>query len=738
MIAERIFVAAIVLYFVVIFVFRWRIRRSQAVRKLTMASEELAKKVPARQKIVKWGLIALAVGIVLSYSGYKVYSLLSPEKRFNKHLDQAAVFLGEENDEGAIIVLKNALKIRPRHERSRYVLGRIYWRLNQQDEALRQFKIVFSLDPYHRDTSDLLVNMYLSRQRYNQVVDVSRKVEAKKPESAEIYRIKVLVAQRKYKEVLKALAKAVEKYPEQKELYLLTGDVEAIEGRQAEAIKAYQKAIKIDFSLWKAHYAVGKLLVGRGEVEEGIKELQIARSLNEDFDAAGLSLSDIYLNQGRPGEAILSLKDILSREENQKEATYLIGVAYIQAKAFQDGINALEKVRGDQAKNPFFFLNTATAYYNLMDLDQAIKEIESCLELNPELIDAKRLQARIYYHKGEFGETYKILKRLRDKELTTGDDERLIGLSQKGDSLKQSAESIKKQTALRTARVRAQNLEGLLVRRDFRGVIKGAEEMLKKSRLKAPYYHLLGMAHLGLGERRPALEYFQKAYEQDQGNPVSLINIANIYRKEKRTKAAASLLEDHIQRYPIQSLPRIVLGEIYSELKEFRKAEKMYQEVVRITPGLFQSHLKLALLYQGKGEREKAVEYYKKTLSINSKEPLSNNFLAYDILEHKGDLQKALTMANTANAALPGSPAILDTLGFVYFHLGDYSRAIMHFSAAYDHNPHNPVIPYHMALAYNKMGRQKRCIEYLKLALNMKESFKGQKEAQRLLAELTS
>jgi len=80
----------------------------------------------------------------------------------------------------------------------------------------------------------------------------------------------------------------------------------------------------------------------------------------------------------------------------------------------------------------------------------------------------------------------------------------------------------------------------------------------------------------------------------------------------------------------------------------------------------------------------------------------------------------------------------LDTLGFVYFHLGDYSRAIMHFSAAYDHNPHNPVIPYHMALAYNKMGRQKRCIEYLKLALNMKESFKGQKEAQRLLAELTS
>lgn len=738
MIAERIFVASIVLYFLIIFVFRWRIRRSRAVKRLTMASRELAERVPAREKIVKWGLVALAVGIVSSYSGYKAYSLLSPEKRFNKFLDRAAAFLGEDNDQAAVLALKNALKIRPEHERSHYILGRIYQRSNKQDEALREFEIIFSLDPYYRDTSDHIVNIYLSRQMYNRVIDVSRKVEAKRPESAQVYRIKVLVAEKKYKEVLEALAKAVKQYPREKELYLLAGDIEAIEGRHKKAIRAYQKAIEMDFSLWKAHYAMGKILVGKGELEEGIKELQIARSLNEDFDAAGLSLSDIYLKQGRPDEAILSLKDILSRDKDQEEATYLIGIAYVQAKAYQDGINSLEKVRGDQTGNPFFFLNIATAYYNLMDLDQALKDIETCLELDSEFADAKRLQARIYYHKGEFGKTYAILKRLREKDLATGDDERLIRLAQKGEGLRESAEAIEKQTALQTARVRTQNLEELIARRDFRGVIREAEEMLRKAKLKAPYYHLLGMAHLGLGERKPAVEYFQRAYDIDQNNPVPLINIANIYRKEKRAKAAASLLEDHIQRYPKQSLPRIVLGETYTELDKLDKAERTYQEVVRIDPGLFQTYLKLALLYQGRGKREKAIEYYKKTISINPKEPISNNFLAYDILEHKGDLQKALTMAKTANAVLPGSPAILDTLGVAYFHFGDYGRAIMHFSAAYDRNPHNPIIPYHMALAYHKMGRQKRCIEYLRLALNMKKSFKEQGAAQRLLAELSS
>ena len=52
------------------------------------------------------------------------------------------------------------------------------------------------------------------------------------------------------------------------------------------------------------------------------------------------------------------------------------------------------------------------------------------------------------------------------------------------------------------------------------------------------------------------------------------------------------------------------------------------------------------------------------------------NDLAYLYLQHGGDTNAALSLAQEAKRALPDSPAVADTLGWALYKLGSYQLAI--------------------------------------------------------------
>src|SRR6185369_3008183 len=85
----------------------------------------------------------------------------------------------------------------------------------------------------------------------------------------------------------------------------------------------------------------------------------------------------------------------------------------------------------------------------------------------------------------------------------------------------------------------------------------------------------------------------------------------------------------------------------------------------------------LAETYQRAGDREKAIAEYEKILAKDPRADLAANNLASLLSEaggSKADLDRALALAKRfQNAA---NSAFLDTLGWVYFQLGDYEHAL--------------------------------------------------------------
>jgi Flp pilus assembly protein TadD len=96
---------------------------------------------------------------------------------------------------------------------------------------------------------------------------------------------------------------------------------------------------------------------------------------------------------------------------------------------------------------------------------------------------------------------------------------------------------------------------------------------------------------------------------------------------------------------------------------------------------------------------------YQKVLEIQPDNPFASNNLAYVMLEQGGNVDVALSMAQTARRQLPDNPNSADTLGWAYYHKQVYDSAINLFKEAIRKDPANAQFVYHLGMAYAKNGQ---------------------------------
>jgi len=115
------------------------------------------------------------------------------------------------------------------------------------------------------------------------------------------------------------------------------------------------------------------------------------------------------------------------------------------------------------------------------------------------------------------------------------------------------------------------------------------------------------------------------------------------------------------------------------------------------------------------------------------------NNLAALLIENSGsaeDFERALTLAKRAHALRGGEPAVLDTLGWIHYQMGDMNQAIDLVEKALTGNPESPVLNYHAGMVLYKSGRGVEAREKLEKATESNDWFVGREEAEKVLKEL--
>lgn len=223
---------------------------------------------------------------------------------------------------------------------------------------------------------------------------------------------------------------------------------------------------------------------------------------------------------------------------------------------------------------------------------------------------------------------------------------------------------------------------------------------------------------------------------------------SEIAMKKERAQAAQELGEAYMRQ------------DAYTQaLREFLKAEKIYAK-----DAYLQNDLGLA--YMAKNRYDMAVEHFKYALELDPEfSPARNNLgaaymeneewdNAIEIFEvvkddllyatphyplsnlgfiyyHKGDYQKALSYYEEALDLMPDFPRALHGKGRVYLKQGRYDKALIALEKAAEKSPNNPRILMDMGTAYRHVHEYNKAYKTFKKAASLADGTELEEEAEK-------
>ena len=144
----------------------------------------------------------------------------------------------------------------------------------------------------------------------------------------------------------------------------------------------------------------------------------------------------------------------------------------------------------------------------------------------------------------------------------------------------------------------------------------------------------------------------------------------------------------------------------------------------------------LGSVYENKGDWQQARLFYQQALNIQSDYAVAANNLAYILLEHDGDPNLALSLAQTARKGMTYSPNSADTLAWAYYHTGAYSVAAPLLEEAIKKMPTNPTYRYHLGMVYQKLNDNAKARSAFEAAIKAQPDSPAADSARKALSGL--
>ena len=252
-------------------------------------------------------------------------------------------------------------------------------------------------------------------------------------------------------------------------------------------------------------------------------------------------------------------------------------------------------------------------------------------------------------------------------------------------------------------------LRGLMTtyveQKQYDQAIAAANAQIAKSPNTSNFYDLLATALFdGKKDYAGCEAALRKAIELDKNNTDAIEKLGKVEIQQGKLDQALALYQQAIKDYPRERRFYPLLGQLFEEQQNWDQAKAMYQQALAISPDT----------------------------------PWVANNLAYIILEHGGNVDVAVSLAQTARTKLPNSPNIADTLGWAYYRKGIYESAIKELQEALrldekNGNPDDALVHYHLGLSYQKANQISLAREQLAKAVKLKPDYS---EARKALAEL--
>jgi tetratricopeptide (TPR) repeat protein len=501
-----------------------------------------------------------------------------------------------------------------------------------------------------------------------------------------------------------------------------------------------------------SEFALGVFLMESGNVVRAVDHLENSWRLSGRNVQVGLQLADAYFIMKNFARCEIVVDDVLIREKDHYAAMVLKAkIRYIKRDphAAMDKLEQTREVHGSRFEVERLLGNIA---YEAGDIERALEAYSNCIRLDPSypyiqfrygallaqelryeeaenaFLAAVRLDpgfaepalqlAEMYAGSGRMDKAVSVLEDAFRADRSNGTV--LIALSEVYLQTGRLDDGIRMLEERKNNSVLPRDAEVLRGRfyyeaGEYREAYDVFSLLLDREKDNPELARILGEISLRAGNPERSLYFFDMAIDMDKSDYRSYLgkflaatpsfnddnNVISLTEKQRSETldTAAQLVtgSDFDGNY--------LIGVCYLSIDEFEPAKTYLLRANTLSPDDHATLLNLANTHEKLKEFGEAEKYLARLYELNPGDPTVCNFYGYLLAEMRKDLEFAETLIRAALQADPENGYYLDSLGWVYYQKGEYSKAVIELEKASTYVSDDPVILEHLGDAYRALRR---------------------------------
>jgi tetratricopeptide (TPR) repeat protein len=222
----------------------------------------------------------------------------------------------------------------------------------------------------------------------------------------------------------------------------------------------------------------------------------------------------------------------------------------------------------------------------------------------------------------------------------------------------------------------------------------------------------------------------------DPHNAAVLTVAGRTYAQAGSPATAERLLRQAVDADPNALDAYATLGQLYLSGGRTDDAIRQYQQIADKQPKSVSARTIVGVLLDMQHRTNDARAAYERVLQTDAHAAVAANNLAWIYAQQGGNLDLALQLAQTAKAALPQSPEVNDTLGWIYYKKGLGALAIPALQQSVDASPKTASYHYHLGLAYALTGDATKARAAFERSLALDSTSPSAHDVRQALADL--
>lgn len=486
-----------------------------------------------------------------------------------------------------------------------------------------------------------------------------------------------------------------------------------LQSRYPEAISEFQRALRLDPTLWGACLFLGMDYYKSNQFALAIAPLEKSISLNAKMaePEARYWLGAAYTALDRQEDAVRELRRDLELRPKDGDVLYSLTRAYDQSSA-----SVFERLGQIEPRSAAVFLLQAERLLEENRTELAAAQFSSALRLRPDFSGwiprlsggdrpspSKDPDLTISFADAHANlELAALFSRAGDAKTAAATLENLT--AQKGaDARTQELITTAKArlAALRPATASTELLEGLELLRQ--GSFREAEAPLARASAKDPSVYLrllLARAEMEAGDALPAEADLHKVLAAEPRNVDALHLLGRNYKRQAES-ALRQMTEIDADSYGVHEL----LGRQHEEHTEFDLAIQEYKAALAKRPDAGGIRYAIGNVYRKTSQYDQAERWLNEEIQRNPYHGLAHYRLGSVYLE-QGKPEEAISHLELALRSHPRLTDARMELGRAYTAAGRYQEAVAALKQVAASDPDNDRVHYLLSGAYSKLGKK--------------------------------